>query len=149
MQNFCEQRQRDHPAHRDETRSRSLDESPKRVYKDSKRETRDASRVISCAGWLRTRLTERRQKRVRVALGQELACAFGYLRADEDELGMQLPRLDVTVFLRHGFVERHGLATGGLWLPRDGAEPALECKPCFGGDSGHPKAFYRRRRSLT
>jgi hypothetical protein len=113
VQSIGEQRQRNDCADGDETRSGSLNESPERVCEDSHGETPGALRFVNRAGWARSRVSEPGEKRVRIALGQQLARSLGHLRTNQDELGMHLPRLDVTVLLRQGLVQRRSRATRG------------------------------------
>src|SRR5205085_10363353 len=94
-----------------------------------------------------SRLTERRQKRVRITLWQQLAGALAHFGTDEDELGLQLPPLDVSVRARVAVADLR-LDTASR-PPANGPKPMLESQCSFEGEGTQTATSYRRRASLT
>ncbi len=137
MQSFGEQRQRDYSSDDEESRTCRLCQSQKHVSEGSHKEARDGLSVISHAGWERNRLSGSCEKSVRIALGQQLARPFAHLGADEDELGMKLPRLDVPARGRLALVARRCRELRGSRPPWDAAKPVLEPDRSFERDSTH------------
>ena len=113
VQSLGEQRQRDHHSDGEECNPCCLRQSPKRVSDDGHKKARIRVRLSHRAGGEQNRLSTSGEKRVWIALGQKLTYALGHLRTDQGELGMHLPRLDVTVLLRRGLVQRPGPGTRG------------------------------------
>ena len=128
MQKFREQGEDNHRRECHEGRPGRLSQPPERVTEDSHREARGVLRFLGPDGgrpWPG-------QKCVRIALGQQLERPFPDFGADQCELGMDLPRLDV-----------------GIRRRRDGTKPAFESKRRFKGDGGQTTIGYRRPASLT
>ena len=88
VQSLGEQRQCDHDSDGEEGNPCRLPQSPKRVSDDGHKDARIRVRLFDRASAEQTRLSRSAEKRVWIALGQELARASGHLLADEDELGM-------------------------------------------------------------
>jgi hypothetical protein len=89
------------------------------------------------------------QKRVGIALGQELECAFPNLGADEYEFRVNLPRLDLHIRGLQGPVEALGLGLDGRRVPRNGPKATFESKRGIEGDGTQTANGYRRNASLT
>jgi hypothetical protein len=149
VQNLGEQRQRDHSSDHEESSPCSLCQAPKHVSEGSHREGRGGSSVASHVGRARNRLAGSCKRRVRIARRQEVACTLTDLRADEDELGVQLPRLDLLVRGRLTFGRKAFLGLKDRPLIRDDTKPVLEIERGFKGDSCHTASGYRRQASLT
>jgi hypothetical protein len=90
--------------------------------------------LSSRAGRKRSRRWRSGQKRVGIALGQELERAFPNLGADEYEFRVNLPRLDLHICGLQGLVDLLGLGLDGRLPPRNRPKPAVESKCGFEGD---------------
>ena len=95
------------------------------------------------------RLSGSGEKRVRIPLGQQLTRTFAHLGADEDEFGVELPRLQIPVRGGLVLVDRSSLERKDCRPPGDGAKPVFEAERCFDSDSSQITRSYRRRASLT
>jgi hypothetical protein len=148
VQSFGEQRQRDRSDEDEKSSPRRLGEPPKRVDEDSSREARGGFGLVSRRGRNEERHSRSGEKRVRIALGEQLARALANFGADEDELGVQLPRLRVPrgrlVLATAFFLEPNDCRTSA-----DGAKPGFEPELGFDGDSGQITTGYRRTASPT
>ena len=147
MQNLGEQRQRDDSSDDEESSPYRLRQAPKGVTEDSHREARSGLSVISRAGWVRNRFVRSREKGVRIALGQELERTLLDLGTDKDELGVQLPRLDLRIRGRLRFGKKAFLKDRPLI--RDYTKPVVEIERSFKGDGCHTGSRYRRHASPT
>src|SRR5206468_9918836 len=103
----------DDSSHDEESSPCRLRQAPKGVPEDSHREARSGLSVISPAGWVRNRVARSREKGVRIALGQELDRTLLDLGTDEDELGVQLPRLELVICGRLRFGKKAFLGLKG------------------------------------
>src|SRR5205085_3523191 len=133
VQNLGEHRQRDYRRDGDEPRSHSLGQPPKRVAGDGHRQARRVLSFVDGAGWTQDRCPNSCEKRVWIALRQQFARTFADFGADECELRMQLPRLDVPVRGRLRLVYRPSAGPSGR-LSRNGAKAGLELERAFDGD---------------
>ena len=147
MQNLGEQRQRDDSSHDEESSPYRLRQAPKGVQDDSQGRARGGLSVDGRGGWARSRLAGSCEKGVWIARRQKFACTLTDLGADEDELGVQLPVLDLHIRGRLRLGENAFLK--GRPLIGDNAKPVLEIECGFEGDSGHTVTRYRRQASLT
>jgi hypothetical protein len=88
VESFCERSQSDQPADRDEGKPRGPGESPDRIAEDS------GGKAVWEQGQ-DGRSARHDEKGVRIALGQQLERTPPDLGADENELGVQLPGLNL------------------------------------------------------
>ena len=95
MESFCERSQSDQRTDRQEREPSRPDESPERVAEDSRGE------AVGKPG-LSGRSARADEKRVWITLGQELERTLPDFGADENELGMQLPGLNLDGGGAHG-----------------------------------------------
>ncbi len=135
VQNLGEQRQRDYSSDHEKGSPCRLYQPPKHVGEDGHREARGGLSGDGRAGWARNRLAGSWQKGVRIALGQELERTFPDLGTDENEFGVQLPRLDLRIRGRLTLGKQACLK--GRPRIRDDPKPVLEVERGFEGDSGH------------
>ena len=149
MQSFGEQRQRDHSCEDEESAPRRLGEPPERVSKDSSTEAGGGLGLISRRDRKEDRLSRSREKRVRIPLGQQLACTLADFGADKGELGVEFPRLRVTIRSGLVIVDAFSLEPKD-WRPSgDGARPGSEPELGLDGNGGQSTTGYRRGPSLT
>ena len=149
MQSFGEQRQRDHSCEDEESAPRRLGEPPERVSKDSSTEAGGGLGLISRRDRKEDRLSRSGEKRVRIPLGQQLACTLADFGADENELGVEFPRLRVPIRGGLVIVDAIFLEPKVRRPSADGAKPVFEPELGFDSDSGQITTGYRRRPSLT
>jgi hypothetical protein len=149
MKNLGKQCQRDHSSDDEESTPYGLRQPPKGVPENGHREARGALSGDGRAGWARYRLAGSWQKGVRIALGQELERTLLDFGTDEDEFGVQLPRLDLRIRGRLTFGEKAFFGRKGRPRVRDDPKPVLEIERGLKGDSCHTASGYRRQASLT
>ncbi len=149
VQSFGEQRHRDHSCEDEESAPRRLGEPPERVSEDSGTEAGGGLGLISRRDRKEDRLSSSGEKRVRIPLGQQLACTLADFGADENEFGVEFPRLRVPIRGGLVIVDAFPLEPKD-WRPSgDSGKPGFEPELGFDGDSGQITTGYRRRPSLT
>jgi len=149
VQSFGEQRQRDRSDEDEKSSPRRLREPPKRVSEDSGTEAGGGLGLISRRNRKEDQRSRSGEKRVRISLGQQLARALADFRTDEDELGVEFPRLRVTIRGELVLVDAFFLEPTVCRPSGDGAKPGFEPELGFDGDGGQITTGYRRRPSLT
>jgi hypothetical protein len=147
VQSFGEQRQRDRSDEDEESGPRRLREPPECVDEDSSGEARGGFSLVSRRDRNEDRHSRSGEKRVRIALGQQLAGPLADFGADENELGMQLPRLRVPIRGRLVLVDAFFLEPKDCRPSADGAKAGFEPGFGFDGDSGQITTGYRRTAS--
>ena len=117
--------ERDHAGDGNESSPRNLDQPQECVAGDRHREARRALILVD-RDRRELRLARPGEKSVRITLGEQLERAGSKLWADEDELGMQLPRPDLVVGAWRTFV-------CGYWSRPDGfGRHGHDAKPRLG-----------------
>ena len=147
VQSFGEQRQRDRSDEDEKSSPRRLGEPPERVDEHGSREARGGLVLISCRDRMEDRLWRSGEKCVRIAFGQELACTLANFGADEDELGVELPRLRNTIYGRLVLADAFFLEPKDRRPSADGAKAGFEPGRGFDGDSSQITTGYRRTAS--
>jgi len=116
MQNLGEQCQSGHCGGGEKRSPCRLSQPPERVSENRHNEARGELGLVSGGRGEQNRLSRSVQKRVRIALGQQLTRTLADFGADEDELGVQLPRLQVPIRGRLVLVDRSSLEPND-WRP--------------------------------
>ena len=147
VQSFGEQRQRDRSDEDEKSSPRRLGEPPERVDEHGSREARGGLVLISCRDRMEDRLSRSGEKCVRIAFGQEFARPLADFGADENELGVEFPRLRVPIRGRLVFADAFFLEPKDRRPSADGAKAGFEPGRGFDGDSGQVTTGYRRTAS--
>jgi hypothetical protein len=134
VQSVGEQSQADYSSHCDQPRPRGPEKPPERVADDRCRETRVHSGFVSRAAGEENRLSRSGEKRLWIALGQTLDRALSDLGADENELGMHLPQLDVRICSQSALIEERGFRLNRWGRSRGRVKPVLQTERSFAGD---------------